>query len=324
MSPGVRTLIFAALALAIHVADGFLYRHVNPARQTAVAMAATADVVLVVSAIYYWLLVRPGIRSRSSVAVIALAGGLHAASFYPGGEVFRQVAAGVCEIGLIGWVVSKLRGLRDGDPLEAIERAIPGQLFAPAVAKLLVGEIAILYYALFSWRKRPHVPEGARAFGLDKSTGFADLLMVVAFASVFEIVPVHLLLHRWSAVAAWIATAVSVYGAIWLVGLARSIALRPAWVSDEIFEVRYGLLFRARIPVAQIASVERSGGTTATEPFTNVPRRGEPNLFLTFAEPVDAESLFGFRKRVSRIALAADDPNELAEALSYLVRLPMQ
>ena len=47
------------------------------------------------------------------------------------------------------------------DPIEAIGAALE-RILPNAAAKLLTGELGFLYYALFSWRAKPHVIRGAR------------------------------------------------------------------------------------------------------------------------------------------------------------------
>jgi hypothetical protein len=68
---------------------------------------------------------------------------------------------------------------------------------------------------------------------------------------------VHLLVHRWSRVLAWIISGLTVYGAIWLAGVARSLELRPVLVGGGYLVVRYGLLFRLRIPRKAIREIRK-------------------------------------------------------------------
>jgi hypothetical protein len=69
---------------------------------------------------------------------------------------------------------------------------------------------------------------------------------------------VHLLVARWSVTVAWILTALSVYGAVWLVAVARSFSLRPVLLTGDELIVRAGLLWTVRIPRSQVA-IEHPG-----------------------------------------------------------------
>ncbi len=58
-----RYLSFVLLALAIHAIDGIVTRSVTAEQRPAVLAAASFDIVVVVMGLYYWLLIRPGMRS---------------------------------------------------------------------------------------------------------------------------------------------------------------------------------------------------------------------------------------------------------------------
>jgi len=192
-------------------------------------------------------------------------------------------------------------------------------VLAAPLARVLAAELSIFYYALFSWRAKPHVDADAQAFTLHQRDGRADLLYVLALASVFEIVPIHLLLHHWRPVWAWVATGVSFYGLVWLIGLARSLTLRPVLIGADFLDVRYGLLFRLRVPRASIASVRRAEPADAAA-ATRVPRRTEPTLCIELAQTLEAEGLLGIRQPVRRLALAPDDLPEFERALHALLQ----
>ena len=79
-----RYAVFFLLAVTINIIDGAITRSVSDtSKRTLVAAAASVDLIVVVSAIYYWLLVRVGIRSRESLIPIFLLGVLHASLLYP-------------------------------------------------------------------------------------------------------------------------------------------------------------------------------------------------------------------------------------------------
>lgn len=127
--------------------------------------------------------------------------------------------------------------------------------------------------------------------------------------------PGHLLLNRWSPVIAWIATGVSLYSVIWLIGLVRAFALRPTLVGRDYLHLRYGLLFQLRIPKEMIAQVRRA--EDADKKFA-VPRKSEPTLCIELAETLEAEGPFGIRRRLNRVAITPDDESRLQHAIAQL------
>lgn len=318
----VRYTAFLLLALAINLVDRAIVGTIaDPGRRMIVSAAATLDLVIVVCAIYYWLLVRPGIRGRVSLIPIALLGALRATFLYPNARTLAAFAAGACEVALIAFVVIQVRdkvrrnpGQRAGDPVDLLRASLEPIL--PGAARFFAAELSIFYYALFSWRAKPYVPQGAQSFSLHKKGGHADLLYIVAFAGTMEIVPLHLLLHHWSPLASWIVTGLSLYGMLWLIGLARSIALRPVLVGPDYLDVKFGLLFRLRIPRESITAVRRSDPADAA---TVVPRRSGPNVFMEFADILEAEGPFGLRRPVRRLALSVDEEADFSKALHTLL-----
>ena len=315
----LRYAAFIALALAINTIDGMITRSAGDGRrQLILALASSFDIVFVVVALYYWLLARTGIRTNASMIVVGLLAVARAGFLFPAGGV-KIVLAGVCELGFIGFVMiciqrfRKANRQREADPLDAIRTTVRTILPVPIAVNALSGELAALYYALFSWRAEPHAPPDAQAVTAYKKAGQVDLLTVLPIACVLEMIPTHLLLQRWSAGGAWVATAVSAYGLIWMVGVARSFRLRPTLIDGDYVHLRYGLIFQLQVPRSLIARSRRA--VTDDIQFA-VPRNTEPTHCLEFAREVTAEGLFGFQRRLTRVALAFDDPVAVDRALS--------
>ena len=74
-------------------------------------------------------------------------------------------------------------------------------------------------------------------------------------ALVAETIALHFLVARWSEVAAWVLTGVSVYGAVWLVGDYRACVARRIEVTEESLRLRLGLRWEAEIPYSAIAEI---------------------------------------------------------------------
>jgi hypothetical protein len=74
-----RYAAFFLLMVSINLVDGMMVRSIaDPGRRAIAAAGATFDVVAVVGALYYWMLVRSGIRASGSMVAVALVGALHA------------------------------------------------------------------------------------------------------------------------------------------------------------------------------------------------------------------------------------------------------
>jgi hypothetical protein len=314
--------LFLAVAVSVGFCASFIARSTH---RYPLAAGASLDLMLTVPAAWYWLLVRPGLRSKNTVLFVAQMGLLRAAFLFPDVVPGRVWIAGGMELALIALVVTSLRRASGGpaadrtaDPIDRLRAVF--HRFTPSIvaAKAMASEFSVFYYA-FAWKPKPHVPPGTRAFPMHERSGASVLIGCLAVISLVEIVPVHLLLaYKWSATAAWVATGLSVWGAVWMTAISRAFALRPTLVSSDSILVRYGLLFRLRIPVGSIQSIDAG---SALLPGTRViPKDTPPSVCIRFNQPLDAEIMLGFTKRVAAIGLSADDATGFADALRHLDR----
>lgn len=305
---------FLTLALVVNVAVSLATHAVrNPARLAVVEVAGAFDLILTVGALYYLIVVRRGFRSPYSLIGVVLLGLLRAAFAFPRVVPGKEFIAGVIECGVVAALIVGFRRSRESDPAARFQSALAGILPFESAERALSGELTVLYYA-FAWRARPHLPEGAAPFTFHKRSGFKDLLWGIALASLFEIPPVHLIVQRRSALAAWLLTAASVYGAIWLASLARSLDLRPGFIQNGQATVRFGLFFSLRFP----ASAVRAVSAEAVPGAFRVGKGAEPNLWIEFSETLTAERMMGLRKPVRAISLTADEPDAFAAALRQM------
>ena len=272
-------LTFLAAAILINIAAAFAGR-LNPRA----APAAVFDMTITVTAVYYWLIVRPGLRPKSSLFFVALLGLLRASFAFPRVVPHREWILAALELFVILAVITGARVI----PFQSVERAMKA-------------EFSALYYA-FAWRARPEVPPHAHPFTLYKTSGIADLLIVLAPFSLIEIVLVHLLAARWSLTAAWVLSGLGLYSGIWMFALGRSFALRPGYVTDDEIVVRFGLLFSLRIPRDAIRLIQRE----PIEGATPIRRSAVPNLYISFTRPLEAERALGFTRLLSAIAIQLD------------------
>lgn len=287
--------LFFGFAFTVNVVLALLLR-LN--HSTAVIAGACCDLLFTVPLAYYLLVIRRGTQPLYTIAPVILAGMLRVSYIMPATSSIKIAIGVACEAGLVAFAFTIGRHTRAG--------------------RIIAGEIGILRTALFSWRDRPEVPAGARAFTVHQESGLVPMLGLLAFVSVLEAAGVHLIVRRHSATLAWILTAISLYGAIVVIGIARSFALRPVLVTDHALELRNGLIWSIAVPRECIASI-----APASQPFPDKRARGylritgggDPRWIVTLREPLIAEGLFGIRKQVRTIGLSVDQPAEFQRSL---------
>ncbi len=289
-----RLLLFLGFAVLANVAISLLLRH---AQSAAVTAGACADLLITIPAAYYLLVVRAGVQPLITVVPVLLSGLLRATYVLPDLGATNIAVAVLCELG-IAWFVMRRGG-----------NSFPARIF--------LSELSILRMAFAGWLMKPDVPAGARAFSMHKENGAATLFGFLAAISFGEAVGMHFVIQRWSPVAAWWITGLSLYGSVLLIALARSFVLRPIVVTETSVLLRAGLLWSVEVARENIVAANR---------LTEIPDRsapgnlrivgiGDPNITVELREAVTAEGLYGRRKLVRRIGVAADRPGGLLEAL---------
>jgi hypothetical protein len=290
-----RLLIFGIYALAANLSIGMLLRHDH---RSLVAAASCVDFLVTLPLVYYFFVIRAGVQPLVTMVPVLLAGLFRVSYVAPFNGVWRLGIAAICELG-IGWFV--IRRGRSG-----------------VAARVLRSELAVLRYGLASWGMRPDVPAGGEAFSMHRTGGVSAIFSLIAGVSVVEAGLAHLVVQRWSVTASWIVFGVSIYGAILLVAIARSFNLRPIVVTRDSILIRSGMLWSVMIGPGNIVAVERSSGGPGHLRVTGM---AEPNVFVEFRESVIAEGLYGRRKTISRIAISADTPDELVQAIRELTNI---
>jgi hypothetical protein len=300
-------------------------------------MAITFDLLVFVPFVWWLIMVRGGqasLRTLVPVIVLSIAGARlvlprEQQSMLP----WMRWLIAPAEVAVVGWVGWQIRQLirRRRSARTSARTSQPGghdlladlsTVLAPAfgtgvVARTITTEIALLYYSLASWGRKPHIPEDARPVALERNDG---LLIGIVMAIAVETVALHLFItSRWGPVGAWVLTATSVYSLLWLVGDFRARTLRPPYVTADVLVIRNGMRADAVVPRAVLSTVERVTWRTLptkAPDYVDLARPGEPNVVVHFREPVTVALLFGRRRRVSRIGIRAERPDEAMRALS--------
>jgi hypothetical protein len=278
--------------------------------------------------LYWFLVVRGAKVSGVTVIPVISLGLVSAGALLPEGHRefarYGRLALAPAELAFGWWAVQRARlamkRAQSGDGqggnadfFDHLRSALRSALRVPLMADAVAFELALLYYALFSWRAKPHIPAGARAFTAHKKSGVTALLMVAAFMTVVETSIVHLVVQRWSTTAAWIVTALSIYGVLWIIGFMQAIRLRPILLTPTSLLVRLGMLSSVEVPYESIASI-----TPAKYPFPD--RRapgylramlaGDLQFLIELRVPRRATGAYGRTREISLIGLCVDEPSE--------------
>ncbi len=178
------------------------------------------------------------------IATLAVAAGLTWLNA-PGPLRTALASSPVISAGLIGIVLAHLlissgqalrvwqrcSGLSFGERMEAAA----GQLLPPHIVRLAGLELRILWLALFSWRAAPDIPEECQGFSYHRH--LAPQMWALLAIAVIEAGGEHILIRHWSVVAGTVLAVIGDLGLIYMIGLVKSLRLRPVH-RDQLFKPR--------------------------------------------------------------------------------------
>jgi hypothetical protein len=194
---------------------------------------------------------------------------------------------------------------------------------APAapVAWFLRTEAGILR-ALW-WAVRGHRAVRPEDVALSYTDRIGVLLWTTVGIGVVESIAVHLLVP-WPTTR-WVLLGLSVYGLLWIVGLAFSLRQHPHVLRGDELLLRFGHFRTTRVPLAQLTGARRDVRTEhkrnveLTDGTLSLSVAAETAVELTFTPEVAVE-VRGRLEPVSRIRFFADDPRTAVQLMSERAR----
>jgi len=298
------TRLFALAALSIVTVCVLITRsHLGAANIDVAAWGVTFDLTLTIPLVYYLVVVRSGAARPLTLIPLFVVCMALAAFVVPRGQQqfvhdLRFISAPL-ELVTTVLVVRRLRRVRD---LSAATRALFGET---RLASFVECEIGILWYALFAWREEPK----ERGFTIHERCGWGSIVVCFLTLLVFESIGMHFLVLHWSAKAAWIVTALDVYGMLWLIGDYHALRLRPSFTEDGIVHLRYGMRWTLTTPLTNIAGIDEPQGEAdwKRKGVLKMAMLDEPAVMIRLHEPVVAIGIAGIRRTVDAIAVLPDD-----------------
>ncbi|HEY0585366.1 MAG TPA: hypothetical protein VGD52_04475 [Pseudoduganella sp.] len=234
-------------------------------------------------------------------------------------RVAPPVLFAIAEITLAAWLLLGVRRalLADANSDRVLARAIQRRFGKGVTGRLMEFEARVWYYGLFM-RKLP-VFEGEQHFSTAHAGGNASNQLAWVWLMVFDIPIAHMLLHfLWSPFAAWVATALTAWGLLYLLADYRATLVRPVSLAADALHVRCGALASdAVVPYAAIAAV-----ACVPHPERRLPgkryfrHQGVMNVEITLRPGTALPTLVGSDKAASHLVLGVDEPAQFVEALA--------
>ncbi|MDH3492785.1 MAG: hypothetical protein OEM82_04485 [Acidobacteriota bacterium] len=280
--------------------------------------------------LFYYLAIRKSVIPKATVAGVAVLGIVSAMFLLPANQqthlgfitfwVFPFLEIGL--LGLAGYKAWKaLRTYKRVRKENADVYATLGVVFEESIGSTFFSRIAafeasVFYYAFLGWRTPT---QDTNTFSYHKKRGAGALYGVFAFLIFAETIVFHMLIARWSVIAAWIFTISSLYVLLLLFAQFKASYLRPTVVCEDELLVRCGLFCDAEIPLSEIVEIEAVGNLSSLAPEVlqaAVIKGFEPvNILVTTANELTAARPYGLKKPFRKIAFFVDEKERLIQDL---------
>lgn len=195
------------------------------------------------------------------------------------------------------------------------------ELIPQKMVPFFATEIAVIYYGFLNWKKYSPKPN---EFTYHRNSGTTSLIAAIIFIVLIETFVLHILIVRWSNVAAWILSALSIYTAVQLFGFLKSLSQRPITISDDYLFIRYGILAETEIKLQDIDLIDLSKSDIKADDQTKkLSAFGElesHNTIIRLKKEYSLFSLYGIRKRFINLALYLDDKNEFKNKIEEILQ----
>lgn len=324
-----RNLIFlfpiAIVLGCVYVAYSPLFAE-NPYQ---LGMAITFD-LLISTPVIYFLIIRKRDIPKTTVVPVFILGIVVASVILPTEHQFflsmvKTWFLPLLEITIVTYLIlsirkafKKVRQRQTTTPDFFVAARNAADSFLPkGVSGAFATELSLLYYGFVHWKS---LKLEDNQFSYHKTTSTRMILGVFVFLIIIEAFAVHLLLQNYSEIAAWILTALSIYGCFQVYGILRSLSKRPITLDPDSLTLKYGVMGTVEIPLEQIqtvtaqtSSLDNVEGLVYLSPFKDMEGH---NVVIEVNEPMQLIGFYGFKKTFTRVALYVDEPKQFVDQLS--------
>lgn len=283
------------------------------ALQSTVAIAAAFDFVVTAGLALYLIAVRPKRLPRWVLGAAVTIGFVFArlvlGAAAGGGQVV-MAAFLLAEVALVAMLIVRVRHARRAwrvarmageHRFEALIAAFVAARFPRRLAAIAATEVTLIGSALAGWR----APASANLFSVHRTNGWPLYAGVLVFLIAVESIAVHVALAAYvSPLVAWIATASSIYMALWFIGDVHALRHGGVRIEPRELEIVVGVRWRGRVPWSLVSAVDP---IDATPPAALDASVLGANTIMRLRAPVRLHGMFGRAREATEIALSIDE-----------------
>jgi hypothetical protein len=326
-----RNIILITVIALLIFTGGLCILHIVPSTiKDKVANGLLADFIITFPALYYFIVIRPLKKSVKNLFIVISISSVIAYLVLPAHQQqyilqVRKLMA-LAELLFLVYAIAKIKRIISfykvhqavmADPIYNLQSAMADALGDSLGVKIIASELAILRYGLLCWRKERSGLQESVSFSTHKEVGYVAIWCILVVAIMVEITAFHLLLLKWSHIAATIVTILSLYGLIFIVADLSAIIKRKIQISDNHLLLQTGLRWRAKTSFSNINSIKKITNDYQSESlyFKGGVLKTSGNLLISFKTPVQIDQLYGSGKQVDTILMNIDNYDAFANTL---------
>ena len=201
----------------------------------------------------------------------------------------------------------------------SIRLALRNILKWPVLFEALKVELLTLYYAFFAKFEGQEATDEISSFSYYKLSNAKDLFLFVAISQLPYLPFLHVLIEiKKGPALAWGITILTLWSVIWYLAQVQAIRFRPIELDNVLLKYRFGLFWKADIPLKQIIKARKrnySDEVGASEYFLS-PLGSEKNIIIEFDAPIQFIGPYFLRKRKKKAVISLDRPGQFLNQLS--------
>lgn len=286
------------------------------------SLAITIDLVFFIPLIYF-LLIRKRKTSKITIIPVIILSYIVAAFLLPSIDhaylEMTKMLLVPLELFAVGFFIYKVRlttrhyksyAVDNNDFLKNLRNSLYRTFGENRASDLIATEISIFYYGFFGWTSDLEI-DNEKAFTYHKRCGYAAVVGAFFFLITLETFSLHLLISRWSVPGAWVLTALSIYGLVFLFADYNAARKRPILTNDHALQIRIGLRWVVTIPFENISYINTGVETKVDDKdYFRLVLIGSENVIIGVKEPMKANGFYGISKTFTRLGLSIDNKEE--------------
>lgn len=318
---GLPLLMMLSMVLLVNTP----YFLLNPQQ---LSSAITLDLVLTIPFIYF-LLIRKKAISKITVASVFVVGIIIASYIIPTEHqillsYIKRFAFPVIEMGVLGFILFKIYRITKTYKITKAEsidfydalKLSTKEIFPNRIGALLATEIAVVYYSIINW-KTYKLKENE--FSYYKKSGIKSVIWVLIFLVIIETFAVHIVILKWSHIAATILTFLSLYTCLQLFAMIRSMSKIPIVIKDGKLFLKYGFFSETTIDLEEIEDIKMTArslpANSGMVKLSPLDMLDSHNIILTLKNEHTLIGFYGIKKTYKSIAIFIDEKEKFVETL---------